>query len=123
MEITPAAGDSNLKAHTLTPGDPNNWQYNITSRVNQNSSLIKEADKLTGRVQKEADSLIQSFLTGNTNPGLGTKHLAGDIYYLRGSNGARVFYRIVNETMEILGKSSKANEQVVIDLVIKTFLK
>jgi len=104
-----------------SPGGPNNWQYNVTSKINQNSSLVKEADRLNGRVQREADNLVQSFLSGNTNPGLGTKHLTGDIFYLRGSNGARVFYRIADGTMEILGKSSKANEQKVIDLVLRTF--
>ncbi|GAB6085224.1 hypothetical protein [Alkaliphilus crotonatoxidans] len=36
-------------------------------------------------------------------------------------NGARVFYRIVDGTIEILGKSSKANEQKVIDILIKMY--
>jgi len=93
----------------------------VTSKIQENSSLIKEANKLSGALQREADSLVQEFLKGNVNPGLGTKHLAGDIYYLRGKNGARVFYRNVNGTIDILGKSSKANEQTVINLVLKNF--
>jgi hypothetical protein len=76
---------------------------------------------VTGRIQEEVNSLIKSFLSGNTNPGLGTKHLINDIYYLRGRNGARVFFRMVDNTMEILGKAYKGNEQKVIDLVKKVF--
>ena len=65
--------------------------------------------------------MINRFLEGNTNPGKGNGSLSGDIRYLRGQNGGRVFFRIVGETMEILGKSSKANEQRVIDLVEMLF--
>ena len=60
-------------------------------------------------------------MKGNKNPGLGSKHLSGDIYYLRGRNGGRVFYRMVDDTMDILGKATKANEQKVINLVLKIF--
>lgn len=56
-----------------------------------------------------------------TNPGIGTKHLSGNIYYLRGRNGGRVFYRMDGNTMEILGKATKANEQTVINLVLDLF--
>ena len=49
--------------------------------------------------------------------------MKGDIYYLRGREGARVFYRIHNGVMEILGKASKENEDAVIKLVLKTFGK
>lgn len=43
-------------------------------------------------VQQEADELIQKFLKGNTNPGLGSKNLFENVSYLRGKNGARVFF-------------------------------
>lgn len=68
-------------------------------------------------VQQEANELINKFLAGNANPGLGTKNLFGNINYLRGRDGARVFYRIINGSMEILAKSSKANEQEVINIL------
>jgi len=91
------------------------------SRINENDRLAKEAEKMgkDPKVQKEADELIEQYKNGNTNPGLGSKHLQGDIYYLRGRNGARVFYRMKDGVMEILGKASKSNEQTVIDLVIE----
>ena len=91
------------------------------SSIKQNSSLVKEANKLSGRLQQEADNLVNAFRAGNLNPGIGSKHLTGDIYYLRGRNGARVFYRMVDNTMDILGKATKGNEQKVIDLVVNTF--
>ena len=84
---------------------------------------MREAERM-GRnqdVQREANSLIQQFLDGNTNPGIGSKRLQGDIYYLRGRNGARVFYRMEDGVMAILGKADKSNEQAVINLVLKVF--
>ena len=93
----------------------------VKSSIKYSNSLSREAGKLTGRLQDEADALIQAFRNGNTNPGLGVKHLSGDIYYLRGRNGARVFFRMVDGVMDILGKANKANEQTVIDLVLRIF--
>lgn len=55
-------------------------------------------------------------LSENTNSGLGTKNLIKDITYLKGRNGARIFYRIINEGYEILAKANKANEQTVIKI-------
>jgi len=74
-------------------------------------------------VQQEADELIQKFLKGNTNPGLGSKNLFENVSYLRGKNGARVFYRMNDNKMEILGKSSKANEQTVINVLRELYGK
>ncbi len=95
------------------------------SKINVNNQLIKEAEKIgkNQSVQREINELVQQFLSGNTNPGLGSKHLQDDIFYLRGRNGARVFYRMVDGVMEILGKSSKSNEQKVINLVKDIFGK
>jgi len=93
----------------------------VASKINQRNSLSKEASRLTGRVQNEVNSLVNNFLSGNRNPGLGTKHLSGNIYYLRGREGGRVFFREVNNTMQILGKATKANEQTVINLVLEIF--
>lgn len=110
--------------HTYYVGNVNVLVHNlcgVKSSIKQSSSLVREADKLTGRLQDETNSLIREFLNGNANPGLGTKHLAGDIYYLRGRNGARVFYRITDGVMDILGKATKSNEQTVINLVLRVF--
>ena len=39
---------------------------------------------------------------GNSNPGIGTKHLEGGIFYLRGDYGARGFFRMRGLDIEIL---------------------
>lgn len=53
------------------------------------------------------------------NQGKGSKNLFKDINYLRGDNGARVFFRQTKDGIEILSKASKANEQKVINLLHK----
>lgn len=75
------------------------------------------------KIQKEADELVAKFLQGNVNPGIGTKNLTRDISYLRGKEGARVFYRIRSDQMQILAKANKANEQAVIDILYKIYGK
>ena len=66
--------------------------------------------------------MIEQYLRGNTNPGIGTKHLAGDIFYLRGNRGARVFYREnAQGYMEILAKTDKSEETSVIKAVLEYF--
>jgi hypothetical protein len=49
------------------------------------------------------------------------KNLFKDISYLSGKNGARVFIELLTEKIEILAKSSKANEQKVIDILTKMY--
>ena len=97
----------------------------VKSLINESDQLSKEAEKMERNqvTQNESNELIQQFLKGNTNPGIGSKHLSGDIYYLRGRNGERVFYRMNDGVMEILGKANKSNEQAVINLVEKIFGK
>jgi len=55
--------------------------------------------------------------------GIGTKSLGSGISYARGKDGARLFFRQTKNGIEILGKSNKANEQTVINEVLKTFGK
>ena len=94
-----------------------------TSLIKESNALVKAAEKAGSNeaVQREINSLIKQFLSGNSNPGLGTKNLINDIYYLRGREGARVFYRIKDGVFEILGKASKDNEQQVIDTIKKIY--
>ena len=95
----------------------------VLSLIKNETSLIKAAEKMgkDQAIQEEANDLIVKFLNGNTNPGLGSKNLFNDICYLRGSNGARVFYRMTDNGMEILAKASKANEEVVIKILQKIY--
>jgi hypothetical protein len=106
--------------HTYYVGEKQVLVHNTCkpkSSIKNDSSLVKEAQKLNGRVQDEVNNLVSEYVKGNMNPGLGSKHLFGDIYYLRGRNGGRVFYRTADGVMDILGKASKANEQKVINIL------
>lgn len=49
---------------------------------------------------------------GNPNPGIGTKHLEGDIFYLRSHSGARVFFRMRGPNIEILGIENIKNDNI-----------
>ncbi|MGB8344288.1 MAG: polymorphic toxin-type HINT domain-containing protein, partial [Ktedonobacteraceae bacterium] len=95
----------------------------VRSLIHDDPGLVREAERMGNNqaVQREADDLMQRFLGGNTNPGLGSKNLFGDISYLRGRNGARVFYRMADDTMEILGKADKNNEQKVINILQRIY--
>lgn len=72
------------------------------SLVKSDSKLLRLAQELEGNkiVQNEADDLIQRLNNGNDNPGIGTKHLFKNIRYLRGRNGARVYFRPYEEKGE-----------------------
>ena len=97
---------------------PKKWEEHKCNTV-----LIKAAEEMrkNERIQQETNHLINELLGGNTNPGLGTKNLFKDITYLRGRNGARIFYRTTNEGYEILAKANKANEQMVINILKKLY--
>lgn len=93
----------------------------LTSHI-RDSGLVGYAKKATKDqyVQVEMNHLIQELIKGNYDAGKGeVGHIANtDIHYMRGENGARLFYRKVGEDKEnidydIVGKSSKANEDAV----------
>ena len=97
----------------------------VNSLIKESNTLVKAAEKAgsSEAVQSEINSLVKQFISGNANPGIGSKHLINDIYYLRGREGSRVFYRVKDGVFEILGKASKENEQQVIDTVKKLYKK
>ncbi len=70
------------------------------------------------RWRAEANNLVQQYIRGNRNPGIGTNHLFGAISYLRGRNGARIFFRAVGgDSFEILAYADKSTEPRVIALL------
>ncbi|KWX77768.1 hypothetical protein AML91_07025 [Paenibacillus jilunlii] len=97
----------------------------VASLIKNEARLVKAAEQMgkNPKVQKEADDLIAKFLQGNVNPGLGSKSLTSEINYLRGNEGARVFYRMNNGEMQILAKANKANEQTVMNILYKIYGK
>ncbi|AOT73071.1 hypothetical protein Gferi_10350 [Geosporobacter ferrireducens] len=85
--------------------------------------MVKIANKFdsSNPLTKEMNELVNKFIAGNSNPGVGSKHLFNGVYELRSRNGARVYYRMVDDTMEILGKSDKNTQQKVIDILMKMY--
>lgn len=66
-------------------------------------------------MQRSIDHLTGELAKGNLNPGIGTKHLFGDIFEARARDGARVYFRNAGEgALEIVGKSDKADQAAVI---------
>ncbi len=80
--------------------------------------LTQEAAK-NQDVQRDLDHLEEELQKGNFEAGLGHPgHIEGtSIFYLRGRNGGRVYYRKAGESdYEIVGKSAKGrNQEQVID--------
>ncbi|MBL8150739.1 MAG: RHS repeat-associated core domain-containing protein [Blastocatellia bacterium] len=97
--------------------------FQIRSSIKNNKALIKLAEEAGSTVQSGLDNLVSQLAKGNLNPGIGTKNLFGDIFYARNRDGARVFFRKRGDTIEIVGKSNKANEQQVIDQLRKIYQK
>jgi putative component of toxin-antitoxin plasmid stabilization module len=73
-------------------------------------------------VQRSIDNLTAQLAKGNLNPGIGTRPIGRGISEARAADGARVYFRQTRDGMiEILGISSKANQQSVIKAVLKIF--
>ena len=81
----------------------------ITSSIHDNPKLVRAAEVMgkNERIQSEANHLVSELMSGNTNPGIGSKNLFKDINYLRGRNGARVFFKQTSDGFEILAKANK----------------
>ena len=95
-----------------------NLGVTIVSKVKTDTKLFKLAEEtFSGNklLNKEANSLIEQMLKGNMNPGKGTKNIFQNVFELRSQNGARIYFRTVNDVIEILGYSNKQNQQEVID--------
>jgi RHS repeat-associated protein len=96
----------------------------ITSAVSDDPFLVKAAENAgkNPQVQAELDRLQAQLGQGNMNPGIGTKSLGGtDVFYARGSSGARLFFRNVDGGIQIVAKASKANEAAVISRLMRLY--
>ncbi|MEU0587543.1 hypothetical protein [Streptomyces sp. NPDC006132] len=99
----------------------------VKSAIGKDSVLTKLAQK-TGKdqtAQKDLDHLFAELAKGNMTPGTFNKMLDGaeGVRYARGRNGGRLFFRVVEDGVEIVGKSNKQWEQRVIDRLKKLYGK
>ncbi|MAG77938.1 hypothetical protein CL616_01085 [archaeon] len=96
----------------------------ILKSIRKYDSLVTQAKVATRnqKIQRDVDHLTKELDKGNFQAGLGRKKLFGDIFYLRGRNGGRLFYRRIGEdTYEIIAIASKVNEETVINLIERYF--
>ncbi len=92
------------------------------SRIKESSLLVREAQRTGKRFQDSINDLFKKLWEGNTNPGIGTKPIGSGISEARSRDGARVYFRqLQNGVIEILGKSDKSNQATVIAEIIRVF--
>lgn len=95
----------------------------LTSTMKQHPNLARHASKLEGEQQTAADGLVRQLKAGNPNPGTGSKHLFGGVHEARSRNGARIYFRSKPGEVEIVGKSTKDNQDKVIEILRSLFDK
>lgn len=97
----------------------------IPSRLKEVPALARHAEKAgkNQAVQRDLDHLVEELAKGNKNPGIHNKHLFDGIQEARGRNGGRIYFRMTDKGPEILGKSSKENQEQVIELLRKHYGK
>ncbi|MBT2747849.1 MULTISPECIES: hypothetical protein [unclassified Lysobacter] len=86
----------------------------VVSAIKVDRLLVREAERAGKSVQASIDGLTAQLAKGNMNPGTGTKHLFNGVFEARALDGARVYFRHVEDGVEIVGKSSKENQPKVI---------
>jgi hypothetical protein len=93
----------------------------ISSSIKQCPSILRLTQEAVKDqfVEREMNHLIEELYKGNFEAGLGHPgHIEGTkIHYLRGRNGARLYYKRKGENdYEVVGKSAKGrNQEQVID--------
>jgi len=93
----------------------------ISSSIKSHPSILRLTQEAVRSpvIEREMNHLIEELYKGNFEAGLGHPgHIEGtSIFYLRGRNGARLYYRRRGENnYEVVGKSAKGrNQEQVID--------
>lgn len=93
----------------------------LTNRISESSLLIREARKALTSLQGEIKKITDQLKKGNMNPGIGNKSIGSGITESRTRGGARVYWRIRESHLEILGISGKDNQQKVINAALQRF--
>ena len=88
----------------------------ITSRVKEESALLKEAQKLSQDESRGINSLLAQVRQGNMNPGIGTKVFDG-ITEFRHRSGGRIYSIVIGSKVQIIGYSGKGNQPKVINII------
>jgi hypothetical protein len=87
----------------------------VSSSIKQTPSLLRltEGAVRDEAVEREMNHLIKELSKGNFEAGLGHPgHIEGTkVHYLRGRNGARLYYQKKGESYQIVAKSAKGRNQ------------
>ncbi len=91
-------------------------KHTITSAIKNDNLLVKAAQAAGKRHQQSLDNLVGQLAKGNLKPGIGTRNVFGNVMEARAKDGARVYFRTGRDgSVEILAKSTKANQEQVIN--------
>jgi hypothetical protein len=117
------AKDAGLAAGAILGALGVTGQLRLVSRIKESSGLVREAEVAGRSHQAGLDHLVGELARGHLNPGKGTRWLNGvkGVREARHGAGARVYFRVKDQAVEILGKSNKANQNSVIRLIGKAF--
>ena len=93
----------------------------LINRIPENPLLLREGWKTLTSLQGEIKKITDQLKKGNMSPGIGNKPIGSGITESRTRGGARVYWRITDNDLEILGISGKNNQQKVINEVLQHF--
>lgn len=103
--------------------DENKPVIELVYRIKKNPALVREAQRMgkDQAAQKDVNNLIEKLSLGNKNPGIGNRRVQGlkNVSEARGRNEGRVYFRKKDGKIEILGKSTKDNQEKVIAILEK----
>ena len=93
----------------------------LINRISENPLLLREGWKTLTSLQGDIKKITDQLKKGNMSPGIGNKPIGSGITASRTRGGARVYWRITDNHLEILGISGKNNQQKVINEVLQHF--
>jgi len=98
----------------------------VSSSIKKNPGLLRLTQETVRDeiVEREMNHLIEQLSKGNFEAGLGHPgHIEDtDVFYLRGRNGARLYYRRTGKNQyDVVGKSAKGNQDKVMGQLKKLY--
>ena len=93
----------------------------LINRISESSLLIREGQRTLRSLQGEIKKITDQLKIGNMIPGIGNKPIGSGITESRTREGARVYWRITQGLIEILGISGKENQQKAINEILQCF--
>ncbi len=93
----------------------------LINRISESSLLMQEGRKTLKSLQGDIKKITDQLKKGNMNPGIGNKSIGSGITESRTRGGARLYWKIRQGQIEILGISGKDNQRKVINEILQCF--